>query len=242
MDDRVFSIERRVNFYNADRNGDLLLSSYLNWCGEIAGQHLETRGITRADMLEEDQVFLLTKVSYRSFRPARYGDIVTLKTWEHSIKGVHFYRCFALEKNGERLCESISDWSLVAPRSRKVLRPSEYKHEFLLTEHPVSAEITKIKLTELPLVSVHKVTFSETDGNGHLNNSNYGNFLYDHAPDEHAEQFVSGKTIRTAQIAFIKEAMQGDSISLHTAAIEDGYQMYGEFADGKRCFEAEIMV
>ncbi len=244
MDDRVFSEKHRVNFYNADQNGNLLFSSYLNWCGEIAGTHLETRGITREIMLEDDQVFLLTKVGYKCYKPAKYGDIVTLKTWEHSIKGAHFYRCFALERDGELLCESISDWSLVAPKSRKILRPSEYKYEFLLIEQPTSAQINKIKIPELSATGDHIVTFSETDGNGHLNNSNYGNFLVDMAPAAVAEELSCGGVLQSADISFLREARMGEKISIHTDMTDNGYYMYGCFDDGRRCFEAaaELMV
>lgn len=243
MDDRIFSEERRINFYNADQNGNLLLSSYLNWCGELAGAHLASRGILREAMLEEDQVFLLNRVSYLCFSPAKYGDIVTLKTWEHSVKGAHFYRCFALERNGERLCESISDWSLVAPRSRKILRPTDYRYEFLLIEAPITAQINKNKIPELPAVGSHTVRFSETDGNGHLNNSNYGSFITDHAPASVAERLEGGGILRSAEIAFLKEARQRDNIEIHADCGGGGLLMYGCFPDGKRCFEAvaEIM-
>lgn len=239
MADRIYCEKHRVNFYNADQNGNLLLSTYyLNWCAEIAGTHLETRGIYRNDMLEEDQVFLLTKVSYLCFKPARYGDIVTLKTWEHSLKGAHFFRCFALEKDGERLCESISSWSLVAPKDRRVLRPTDYKHEFLLTEHPITAQITRNKVGELPEVASHVVTFTETDGNGHLNNSNYGDFIVDNLPQEYAEKLKNGAVIARAEISFLREAKQSDRIGICAADIDGSIHMYGCFEDGKRCFEA----
>ena len=206
--------------------------------------HLEVRGITRERMLEDDQLFLLTRVAYLCHKPAKYGDEVTLKTWEHSVKGANFFRCFALERDGERLCESISAWVLVDPTSRKILRPNEYKYEFLLTDEPITARICKNKITEQEFCAVHKVMFSETDGNGHLNNSNYGDLLLDHAPSAAAKMLDNGGILRSAEIGFLKEARFGEDISIHTGGDNGCVVMYGCFPDGKRCFEAtaEVMV
>ena len=240
--DKSYTELHRVNFYNSDRNGNMQLSSYLNWCGEIAGAHIETRGVSRESMLEEQQVFLLSKIKVLFHKPVRYRDDVTLRTWEHSISGAKFFRCFALEKDGERLCESKSAWVLVDLASRRILRPTDYKHEFVFTDEiPITAELTKMKMGEFPLIAQHIVSFSETDGNGHLNNSEYGSFLTDYAPDEMAEKMRNGASFGSVEIAFIKEAKQNDRIDIYSAVLsENSYAMYGAFADGKRCFEAQV--
>jgi len=142
------------------------------------------------------------------------------------------------DENGEALCEYSASWFLADPVSRKVLRPSEYRHEPLLCDRTVAAEPRRLKLPEMPAAARHTVVFTEIDGNNHMNNRFYGHLLVNHAP----EGFL-GKRIKTADIAYVHEALLGDVITIHCAAdSETGYSMYGVLPDGRRCFDAHAEV
>ena len=233
--ENVFSINKQLCFYNCDRDKNLLLSSYLGWCGEIAGMQLDARGITREDMLDARQVFLLNRHACKQLRPAKYRQSCVLKTWEMAIQGPRFIRGYALEDmEGTRLWESVSSWVLVDPVSRKILRPADYNHKSLFSDESISVELPKFRLPEAPETAVHTVPFSQIDGNGHLSNRFYGDMLSDYAP----APFV-GRPITEADITFSHEARLGEQIHIHTAATdENAYFMYGLFEDGRRCFEA----
>ncbi len=239
MDYRVFSSAKCVGFYDCNQSGELALWSYMAWCGEIGGLHLDVRGITREAMLREGHVFLLSQLSYEMFKPAKYGENCILKTWESAISGVKFIRSYSLEnESGEILCRSTSSWILVDPENRKILRPKEYRHEFLLTGDDVYPKLSRLKMPEYEKTAEHITVYSELDENHHLNNSYYGRLLIDYAP----AGFI-GKPVKKAEIQFINEARLNDIINIHTAITgENSYAMYGTFNDGRKCFEAVAQV
>ncbi len=239
MTDGLFGIQKHVHFYNCDRNGKLSLDSYLAWCGEIAGMQLDERGITREAMLLDRKVFLLSRHSCKCVHPASYRQDCILKTWEISIKGPQFIRGFALEDlQGKRLWESISSWVLVDPVDRKILRPTEYGHESLFCQIPLSAQLPRFRPGDAPITAEHLVTYSEIDGNGHMNNRFYGCLLTDYAPKE-----FLGMPLKEADISYIHEAKLEETISIHAFPVDsNAYHMYGTFPDGKKCFEARAVV
>ena len=105
----VYSQQRRLPFSDCDRDNNLKLSAYLAWAAEIAGDQIDYRGIPRSKLLEHGQVFLLSKVSVRILKPVCYQQNCTLKTWEHSLKGVQFLRNYSLENEaGEPCIQSVS--------------------------------------------------------------------------------------------------------------------------------------
>lgn len=239
MESNVFEKSHRINFYNSDVNSNIKLSSFLAWSGEIAGLHLDSRGITREDMLENEQVFLLTRVSVHFIESAKYRDSCLMKTWEQCVKGVQFYRCFQLsDKFGKPLIDSISSWVLVNPKTHQILRSSDYKYEHPFSDKKTTAEMKKLSLNNFAKTAEHKVLFTELDGNGHMNNTVYADIALNYAPF----QFV-GKELETVHLSFVGEAKLDEKISIFVNVIDEKcYQMYGEFDNGKRSFDAEIKI
>lgn len=239
MDNNVFEQPHRINFYNSDVNSHIKLSSFLAWSGEIAGLHLDSRGITREKMLEIGQVFLLTRVSLHFVKNAEYRDNCVMKTWEQAVKGVQFYRAFQLsDERGEPLIDSVSAWVLVNPETHKILRSSEYGYDHPFSDKETTAELKKLTLGGFPKTAEHVVRFTELDGNGHMNNTVYADMALNYAP----EQFI-GKPLDTVHLSFVGEARLGDKINLFTSTVDEKcYCIYGEFNDGKRSFDAEITI
>ena len=235
----VYAQQRRIPFSDCDRNNHLHLSAYLAWAAEIAGDHMEYRGVPRSMMLENRQVFLLSKVSVRFLKPVCYEDLCTLKTWERDLKGVQFIRNYSLEnKAGEPCIQSVASWFLADPINRKILRPTEYISQQILHEEDVAAEITRMKLSDFPRTADHTILLTEIDNNQHMNNRFYGDLLVNYAPEE-----FFGKPLLSAEISYVHEAYLGQTIRIHTTrTAEDGYAMYGETDDGKRCFDARATV
>jgi len=237
--ERIFSQPRSLSFSDCDRNGDLKLSTYLAWTSEIAGYQMDARGVPRSSLLEQGQVFLLSKSSVRMLKPAQYLQNCILRTWEYKLQGVQFIRHYSLDdENGEPCIQSVSSWFLADPVNRKVIRPSEYVHEVLTHDEPVAAELKRLRLSDFPKVAEHTVLLTELDNNQHMNNRHYGDLLINYAP---APFF--GRPVVSADIAYVHEAYLGEIISIHAKQIsENTYAMYGELQNGKRCFDGQASV
>lgn len=237
--DQVLTIPQRINFYNCDRNRNLSLRSYLEWCGEMGNLHIEQEGLTWENMQKERQAFLLSRVGYHRLAPARYSDKCQFLTWIGGIKGAQFIRNFSLEKDdGTVLIQSTSGWILVDPVDRKILRPNQFSHAHQAYDRPVDAQLIRFRLAELPQVGQHRVRSAEIDTNGHMGNQFYADLLTDFAPGG-----LGILPIDDAQLVFSHEAKEGELITLFARQTGDwGYEMYGTLPDGRKCFEAQVTV
>lgn len=237
--DQVLTIPQRINFYNCDRNRNLSLRSYLEWCGEMGNLHIEQAGLTWENMQKERQAFLLSRVGYHRLAPVRYSDNCKFHTWIGGIKGAQFIRNFSLEKNdGTVLIQSTSGWILVDPIDRKILRPNQFNHEHKAYDRPVDAHMNRFRLGELPWVGEHQVRPAQIDTNGHMGNQFYADLLTDFAPGG-----LGTLPIEEAQLVFAHEAKEGEIIALYAQQTgHRSYDMYGTLPDGRKCFEAQVTV
>ncbi|MBQ3089742.1 MAG: hypothetical protein IJD21_04170 [Oscillospiraceae bacterium] len=237
--DQILTIPQRINFYNCDRNRDLSLRSYLEWCGEMGNLHLEQIGLTWERMQTERQAFLLSRVGYHRLAPVQYGEQCRFHTWIGGIKGPLFLRNFSLEKaDGSTAIESTSGWMLVDPVERKILRPSQFKHEHPAYDRPVDAQLIRFRLSELPELGRHTVLPSQIDTNGHMGNQFYADLLANYAPDG-----LGIRVIDRAQLVFDHEAIEGEEITLYGQRTDAcSYEMYGVLPSGRKCFEAQVTV
>ena len=237
--EHIFSQPRSLAFSDCGCDSQLKLSTYLAWTSEIAGYQMDARGVPRSSLLEQGQVFLLSKSSVRFLKPAEYLMNCTLRTWEHKLQGVQFIRHYSLDdENGEPCIQSVSSWFLADPVNRKVIRPSEYVHDVLTCDEPVAAELRRLRLSDFPKVAEHTVLLTELDNNQHMNNRFYGDLLVNYAPAP-----LFGLPLVSADVAYVHEAYLGETIHIHAAqTAEDTYAMYGELTGGKRCFDAQAQV
>ena len=235
----IFTVPERICFYHCDSRQNLSLRTYLEWSGEMGNLHLESRGITWQGMLAERQAFLLSRLAFRRFRPARYGMECRFQTWEGGVKGPSFLRNFQLlGPEGEVLAQSATTWMLVDPVDRRILRPSQCVHEMRPCDRPVEPLIGRLRLSSLPQVAEHVVHPSQIDGNGHMGNQYYADLLSDYAPED-----LRGRTVLAAQLAFHHEARLGETVTLFAAPDgADAFSMSGRLPDGRTCFEAQVQV
>ena len=80
----------------------------------------------------------------------------------------------------------------------------------------------------------HVVRWSEVDWNGHLNNTIYANYLCDYLPGG-----MKGKRITGFSIAFVKEAVEGETLHM-TAAEREGEAFVTGAHDRGVCFDARL--
>ena len=235
----IYSEHKKINFYNCGEDGQLNLSSYLSWCAEIAGSHLLKRGISRQQMMADRQVFLLSHVSVQVLQPLLYQENCTLKTWEAGTKGVKFLRNFALaDEEGRDRYQSASSWVLVDPIERTILRPSQYRFETFPVPLPVRPQLTRLKMAGFSQTAEYVVPPSKIDGNHHMGNQFYAELLTDFAPNG-----MAGRQVVAAEIVYSHEAKKEEVLRLYSQVqAENTFAMYGEFSDGRRCFEAAVTV
>ena len=129
-----------------------------------------------------------------------------------------------------------SDWILVDPVTRRIMRPGNFTARKLGT-CPKTIDAPETRKILLPNAGVEelgkrKVVWSDLDGNGHVYSGNYGDFVWDFLPADLQE-----KLPKEFYINYSKEATLGQELRLVGCRQGNEYLMEGLGPDGV-CFSA----
>lgn len=212
----IYNEQFMINFYDCDINENIKLSKILALASDGAGKEYVYRGITHEKMLSEKQIMLLSRYHVKINRLPKSNEIITLKTWENGVEGPLVLRgCEFIDSNKKPCVEISSTWFIVNPDTRVFIRPKNFKFKVFNNCNKSNDCSFCKKLffdeSKLNYVGNHKVTYSELDGNGHLNNANYANIIYDLLME------LSGLfKVNDFFINYVKEAKVNDVINLYT--------------------------
>ncbi len=241
MEEGIFSHKLQVYYCDCDCKEEMKLSALLHCISDVAGIDYDHRGYTHAWLLEQGQVFLLSQVQIKMIRVPKPNEVITCRTWEVGTKGAVFLRDYRIEaESGEILAEAASQWLLVDPESRRVLRPKEFVGELKPIAYACAAKLPqrmlfeKEELTFMPQ-GVHTVRYSDIDLNGHTYNAKYADMAFDALRREDAV-----KPVRNFQIHFKKEAVLGDTIRIGFKREQNGVLLAGLLEGDVTCFTARI--
>ncbi|MCQ2447837.1 MAG: thioesterase [Oscillibacter sp.] len=219
--------QEELVFADCDRNKKARVATLLSKAAAYAGYDYDARGLTHDKLMELHQAFLLSRLSMRIHRCPGVRDVLDITTKENGAKGAHVQRVFTIQDQQGDLCASIkSDWILVDPVSRKILRPSAFTAKPLYTceeeidcPDPKKIVMPKENLEEL---GVRKVMWSDLDGNGHLYSGNYGDIIWDFLPQDLQEE-----PLKDFYINYSKEATLGEEMRIVGYREGNTYRMEG---------------
>ena len=229
--------QEELVFADCDRNQRARVSALLSKAAAFAGYDYDARGLTYEKLYAMREVFLLSRIALRIHKCPVYRDVLNITTMENGAKGAHMQRVFEMTDQTGELCVSIkSDWILVDPETRKILRPDSFTAKPLGTCEKVidCPEPKKIMLPKegLEELGTRKVMWSDLDGNGHLYSGNYGDIVWDYLPADLQE-----RTPREFFINYSKEATLGEELRLVGHREDTDYRMEGIGPNGT-CFSA----
>ena len=217
LTDDAFSQEMEVTFPGCDPSRQAKLSTLLGFAVAAASGDYEARDLGYEKLRAMRQVFLLSRLLLTIHRTPQLGEILTVAS-------------------GEVLVSARSQWILVDPESRKILRPSSFTaREFHQADLPLDCpECDKLlpPRQQLEELGEHRVVWSDLDGNGHIYSGNYGAIFWDNLPAE-----LQTKACREFSINYHKEATLGEALTLTGCREENGYRMAGT-GNGELCFTA----
>lgn len=229
--------QEELTFADCDRNQRVRMASLVSKVASFGGYDYDARGWTHDKLLELRQAFLLSRVALRIHRCPGVRDVLTVTTWENGARGAHLQRVFEMADQTGALCVSAkSDWILVDPVERKILRPSAFTAR-PITVCPKEIDCPEPRKIVLPKTGVEdlgerRVVWSDLDGNGHLYSGNYGDIVWDFLPADLQE-----RTPREFYINYSKEATLGETLHLRGVREGEDYIMEGHGPEAV-CFTA----
>lgn len=231
----------RLSGMDADGRGICKVSALLNHLQVAAALAAESGGFSREMLMERYGAFwMLARSWFHLNRPLRWEDEITIRTWHRGGKRAMMYRDYDIYVGGELVGESVSAWVLASLNDHRMMRLSAIRE----LEGTDGGELCKERMLsklhspqQLREVEQRPMRYSDTDINGHVNNTRYADFVCDALDMDQLEQ---GHFLSSMQIGYLAECRPGDVLSIQTGEREDGHYVCGLDRAGKSRFEAEV--
>ena len=231
-----------VDSRDVDGSGFCKASALLGYLQEAATQASIHGGFSREATLEAYGGFwMLTRMRYRLERPLRWSEELTIRTWHRGGRGASLYRDYDIFADGQRVGECVSQWVLASLADRRLIRLSTVTHlegtdggALCKTE-----TLRKLRMPEtMEQAAGRHMNYSDTDINGHVNNTRYADFACDALGMEGlgADRFLS-----QMQIGYLAECRPGDILHLETGRENGTDFVRGMDEEGKSRFEAAVI-
>lgn len=231
-----------IDSRDTDGTGRCKASALLGHLQEAATQAAERGGFGRDVLLRESNGFwMLTRVWVRLERPLRWGEEITVHTWHRGGKSAVSYRDYDLYVGEERVGEGVSAWVLANLDTHKLIRLSTVPIMSQTDGGELCKTLTLSKLrcpVDLTEVDRRPMRYSDTDINGHVNNTRYADFACDALE---GEMLREDRFLQELQIGYLAECRPGECLTMEVGDMEEGYYVRGLDEAGKARFEAQLI-
>jgi acyl-CoA thioester hydrolase len=116
-------IQIRVRYAETDRMGLLHHANYLVFFEQARVELLRSMGVSYRDLEDQGFLLVLTKVEVRFRRPARYDDLVTVRTFIERVTSVRVDHRYEVLCDGQLLAEGSSTVACVDRTGRPQALP-----------------------------------------------------------------------------------------------------------------------
>jgi len=209
----------------------------------IATDHANSFGLGGDKMVADyGAVWMMARMYVRLSRPIANGDELRLTTWHRGAdKTAVVNRDFDIFAGDERIGEAVISWVIVDVALRKLVKPLALT---IVADSPVPCVVKdivpgKIKPPEYMTQEMTRIVrYSDTDLNGHMNNTKY----VDIACDAVQYEKLTGKFISEVQINYMQECFPGEELMISRGE-QDGLEyVRGADKEGKVRFDVGLRI
>lgn len=206
-----------VRGYETGSGNGARIQTLCNFMEEAAGKHADSLGFGLEALREKNLTWVLAKMRIRFHNLPRSGDAVSVETWPVMMAGLQFRRDFLFRvRDGGVPARAATQWVIINTVSRRPERMPDGMVR-LLPESPRHAlEDADIRVPPVGEEGVSGPTFrirlADIDGNRHVNNVRYVDFLLEAA----AVFGAPGDIPCGLDMQFKTESLWGDTIDCVT--------------------------
>jgi acyl-ACP thioesterase len=177
-----FSLTTAVPYWNVDREQMLLLRGVFELLQEAAIKHADQFDAGTRAMAIRGESWVLNRMAVAIHRYPRYGEPLRVVTWSTGIRIFKGYRDFRVYCGDELVVSASTLWLYVNLKTKSLCRvPQEITATFPSRPDAVfHPDLDKLELTPPAAATAgHDVSvrYSDVDGNGHVNNTAYFDYL-----------------------------------------------------------------
>ena len=183
---------------------------------------------------------MLARSWYRLSRPLKWEDRLTVRTWHRGSRGAIMYRDYDILVDGQPVGESVSGWVLASVDTHKLMRLGTIAELDGTSGGELCKTMTLAKLRQPDILreaEQRRMRYSDSDLNGHVNNTRYADFACDAVDMERLEQ---DRFLAEMQIGYLAECRPGETLSIQVGGQGDSRYVRGVDPEGKPRFESAL--
>ncbi|MDD2595559.1 MAG: thioesterase [Bacteroidales bacterium] len=232
----------RVKCYEVDPMMNLKAFSFMNAAQEIAQKSAEQMGCGYYELIENNNVWVISRAKVKYIKAPKWFDTVTLETWHKREEGLFALRDFELrDAVGNPAIVATTSWLIMNMESRRVQRTdhiiTDEMHRLSIDKDAIAESCGKIQTPEhQEFVMTRRINVSDIDYNLHANNAKYLEWVMDCIDIE----ILKTREIDEFQINYNAESKIHDTVDMFRCKIsESEYYVEGR-RDGKNLFQTII--
>lgn len=210
-----------IDSFDVDYFNRLKLSSLFNKMEIVSTRHANELGIGSDKLIEKDMVWVLARVKIEMYSYPKWQQKIKIKTWPGSLIKILVPRYYLFEdEQGNIIGKAVSLWTFLNFKERKLVVPILDHLNYPDTSHlPVVLDVpAKIHLDlDMKFMHQHIARYSDIDINEHVNNSKYIEWMTDCVDYKKYQGFI----IKSIQINYLKEVLEGDKVDLFSNMDEE---------------------
>ncbi|WAA13531.1 acyl-[acyl-carrier-protein] thioesterase [Fervidibacillus halotolerans] len=204
-----------VDLRDVDFMKQLKLSSLFSYFQEVASEAADSLGFGIDRLQKEFNVaWVLVRMRVEIIRNPNWNETITIETWPLEPNRLEFHRDFLVyDERGNILIRAISDWVIMDIDQRKLKRSEHIGIVYpeMIKERAIDKKLSRLKDFGNLQESYKKVIgYSDIDINGHLNNSNYVDYIMDCFPVEEHKKYKT----KAIEVHFLHELLPGETLTL----------------------------
>lgn len=212
----VYEKEYEIHYYEIDFRRRALITSIVDFLGDIATKQSENLGVSIDFLKESNCAWVLYKWNIDMYSYPMYGDKIKIRTCPYSMRKFYAYRTFEIiNSEGELIGKAESIWFLINIEKRRPVRIGKDIYDFygLDLEDNSIIEIEDIEKPSNPNYDkIFNVRYSDIDTNRHVNNAKYIAWAIETVPMDIAINY----TLKNLKVTYEKETRYGETIKIFT--------------------------
>jgi acyl-ACP thioesterase len=213
--------EYTIFFHEADTKKEVFVPVLWSFMQETAWHHAEHLRLGYSDLMENQLIWVLSRLFIQMEEYPRWGDRINVKTWLAGVRRLFALRHFSITGSRRNIIGgATSAWLVLDLKNRKPQRIEPvFRHiHHLFDGHPVDEEPKKLPAPARPQREAsYTVRYSDIDMHHHVNNTKYIEWILASCPFE----LNQTHHIRTFEINFLAESSHGDALSILTETLQD---------------------
>lgn len=242
----IYSKKHTITCYEADANQVMRPTAMLDMMQEAANVNATALGFGYDELISSNTAWVLSRTHVKFNKLPLWRQEVNLKTWHKGVAKLFYLRDFVLsDQEGNTLVTATTSWLIIDMNTRRLVRNSDLAtstdkcHKEDAIAEPADKVVIPVDI-EPELARKHRVTWSEIDTMGHVNNVKYVVWAIDAVKIEDVKE----RHLKELLINYDAEVMPGDEVKIYRVRqeTEEGvvYYIIGKVGD-KQNFSVKLI-